>query len=114
MWRFRPKYRPIQLIRNRHWQSPGRCHQKASHSPGWNPLASHSPGWNPLAVLNVGATGWGGSGAHAVLLLAAMCERVSLYGFAQVRFCRYRFCATGELNYRGAVGLGRVRIQVHV
>jgi hypothetical protein len=25
---------------------------------------------------------------------------------AQVRFCRYRFCATGELKYRGAVGLG--------
>jgi hypothetical protein len=24
----------------------------------------------------------------------------------QVRFCRYRFCATGELKYRGAVGLG--------
>jgi hypothetical protein len=22
----------------------------------------------------------------------------------QVRFCRYRFCATGELKYRGAVG----------
>jgi hypothetical protein len=22
----------------------------------------------------------------------------------QVRFCRYRFCPTGELNYRGAVG----------
>jgi hypothetical protein len=27
----------------------------------------------------------------------------------QVRFCRYRFCATGELKYRGAVG----RRQVH-
>jgi hypothetical protein len=26
--------------------------------------------------------------------------------FYQVRFCRYRFCATGELKYRGAVGLG--------
>jgi WD40 repeat protein len=24
----------------------------------------------------------------------------------QVKFCRYRFCATGELKYRGAVGLG--------
>jgi hypothetical protein len=24
----------------------------------------------------------------------------------QVRFCRYRFCPTGELKYRGAVGLG--------
>jgi hypothetical protein len=24
----------------------------------------------------------------------------------QVRFCRYRFCRTGELKYRGAVGLG--------
>ena len=24
----------------------------------------------------------------------------------QVSFCRYRFCATGELKYRGAVGLG--------
>jgi alanyl-tRNA synthetase len=23
---------------------------------------------------------------------------------AQVRFCRYRFCATGELKYTGAVG----------
>jgi hypothetical protein len=23
---------------------------------------------------------------------------------AQVRFCRYRFCATGELKHRGAVG----------
>ena len=22
----------------------------------------------------------------------------------QVRFCRYRFCPTGELKYRGAVG----------
>ena len=22
----------------------------------------------------------------------------------QVRFCRYRFCATDELKYRGAVG----------
>ena len=29
----------------------------------------------------------------------------------QVRFCRYRFCATGELKYRVR---GRVRIQVHV
>jgi hypothetical protein len=27
----------------------------------------------------------------------------------QVSFCRYRFCATGELKYRGAVG----RRQVH-
>ena len=25
-------------------------------------------------------------------------------GRAQVRFCRYRFCATGELKYTGAVG----------
>jgi hypothetical protein len=24
----------------------------------------------------------------------------------EVRFCRYRFCPTGELKYRGAVGLG--------
>ena len=24
----------------------------------------------------------------------------------QVRFCRYRFCPTSELKYRGAVGLG--------
>jgi hypothetical protein len=29
--------------------------------------------------------------------------------WSQVRFCRYRFCATGELKYRGAVG----RRQVH-
>ena len=27
-------------------------------------------------------------------------------GSYQVRFCRYRFWATGELKYRGAVGLG--------
>jgi hypothetical protein len=25
-----------------------------------------------------------------------------------VRFCRYRFCATGELKYRGAVGTRQV------
>ena len=31
------------------------------------------------------------------------------YFLSQVRFCRYRFCATGELKYRGAVG----RRQVH-
>jgi hypothetical protein len=30
-------------------------------------------------------------------------------GREKVRFCRYRFCATGELKYRGAVG----RRQVH-
>ena len=29
---------------------------------------------------------------------------MSLEGEQQVRFCRYRFCATGELKYRGAVG----------
>ena len=32
-------------------------------------------------------------------------------GVDEVRFCRYRFCATGELKYRVR---GRVRIQVHV
>jgi hypothetical protein len=26
------------------------------------------------------------------------------HGAHQVRFCRYRFCAIGELKYRGAVG----------
>jgi hypothetical protein len=31
-------------------------------------------------------------------------------GGLQVRFCRYRFCATGDLKYRGA---RRVRVQVH-
>jgi hypothetical protein len=32
---------------------------------------------------------------------------VGVWGWrAQVRFCRYRFCATDELKYRGAVGLG--------
>ena len=51
------------------------------------------------------------------LLLRRRCATVALSMFAdhlgiarslegQVGFCRYRFCATGELKYRGAVGLG--------
>jgi hypothetical protein len=33
-------------------------------------------------------------------------RRTAEEGADQVRFCRYRFCPTGELKYRGAVGLG--------
>jgi hypothetical protein len=53
--------------------------------------------------------GWGyhalESLASAIFLfmLAAGALR-TLFSVAQVRFCRYRFCPTGELKYRGAVG----------
>jgi hypothetical protein len=33
-------------------------------------------------------------------------RRVRTSAVAGERFCRYRFCATDELKYRGAVGLG--------
>jgi hypothetical protein len=36
-------------------------------------------------------------------MLSAVCGP-ALVATQQVRFCRYRFCATGELKYRGAVG----------
>ena len=29
---------------------------------------------------------------------------LTIAALVKVRFCRYRFCATGELKYRGAVG----------
>jgi hypothetical protein len=40
----------------------------------------------------------------AAELLAPGHTRARLAGPGQVRFCRFRFCATGELKYRGAVG----------
>jgi hypothetical protein len=40
------------------------------------------------------------------LLLVSGEENLYPLIYLQVRFCRYRFCPTGELKYRGAVGLG--------
>jgi hypothetical protein len=48
-------------------------------------------------------------GAHLMFLSASarvLPLALRLLRVRQVRFCRYRFCATGELKYRGAVGLG--------
>jgi hypothetical protein len=43
------------------------------------------------------------TGQKTAELLVMNLDRMEWQRVEQVRFCRYRFCATGELKYRGAV-----------